>query len=99
MAGAKAKVKLKDRVLKQVQKAPSEVEDSFFDMIEKVQGMTLDQIMADKGLNFEKDLSRKKERIWTLRINRNWRAICLLHSGPVIEILAVLDHTKTDRLR
>jgi plasmid maintenance system killer protein len=99
VAGANARVHYQERVLKQVGKAPDDVEDGFFDMIEKVQGMTLDQIMADKGLNFEKDLSRKKEKIWTLRINKNWRAICLLHTGPVIEILAVLDHTKTDRLR
>lgn len=99
MASLKIQVEFKKSLVKQIQKAPGEVRDAFIDMIEKVQGMTLEDAMADKGLSFEKVISRKNEKLWTLRINRNWRAICLLHTGPVIEIIAVLDHTKAHAIR
>lgn len=75
------------------------VGEDFLDMIEKVQVMTLAEVMEDNGLSFEKVLRRKTDKLWTLRINRSWRAICKLHTGPVIEILAVLDHTKTHSIR
>lgn len=95
MTGNKVQLDFRESVEQQVQKAPAGVGDDFRDLVKKVKDMTLEEVMADKGLSFEKDLSRKKEKIWTLRLNRNWRAICWLHTGPVIQILAVLDHTKT----
>ena len=87
------KVQSKKSVAKQVSKAPEAVGDAFVDMIEKIQGMSLEQVMADNGLDFEKDQSRKKEGVWTLRISKGWRALCLLRTGPVIEIFGIKDPT------
>lgn len=97
MAGALVQVEFKKSVLKMVQKAPPGVAPAFVEMIERVQLMTLDQVMADNGLDFEKVLSRKSEKLWTLRVNRNWRAVCKLRTGPIIEILMVADHNNTHR--
>lgn len=95
MVSGLVKVEYQNRVWNQAKKGGVGAE--FLDMIEKVQDMTLPQVMADKGLGFEKILSRPREKLWTLRIDRNWRAICKLNTGPVIEIVVVADHTKTHR--
>ena len=97
MVGELVKVEYQQRVWNQAKKGEAGAE--FLDMVEKLQGMTLQQVMADKGLAFEKVLSRPKEKLWTLRINKNWRAICRLNTGPVIEIIAAADHTKTHSIR
>jgi mRNA-degrading endonuclease RelE of RelBE toxin-antitoxin system len=99
MQGSKVQVEFKNSVLKQVKKAPNEIREAFPDMVEKVQSMTLDEVRKDMGLDFEKVLSRPSEKLFTLRINRNWRAICKLRTGPIIEIIAVADHTKTHAIR
>ena len=93
MAGEKVRVGTDRRVLKQVEKAPAEVEDAFFEMIDKIQAMTVTEIMADKGLDFEKDRKRKKINGWTLRISRGWRALCFLHGGSILEIYGIRDPT------
>ena len=53
MPGEMIKVVTSKAVLKQLEKAPTEVEDAFFDMVEKVQRMTAPDLARDQGLDFE----------------------------------------------
>lgn len=99
MASEKVTVNTSKAVLKQVEKAPAEVEDAFFDMVEKVQGMTIPEVMADNGLDFEKDKKRKKVNGWTIRITRSWRALCLLRSGSIIDIYGIKNPTSAHSIR
>ena len=99
MAKEKVSVYTSKAVMKQVEKAPAEVEDAFFDMVEKVQGMTIAEVMADNGLDFEKDQKRKRLNGWTLRIIRTWRALCLLRSGSIIDIYGIRNPTSAHSIR
>jgi hypothetical protein len=68
-------------------------------MIAKVQGMTLKQVWSDNGLDLEKDRSREKTGIHTIRITKGGRALCLLRTGPVIEIFGIKDPTAAHSVR
>jgi hypothetical protein len=87
-----------DRIEKQVIKAGGHVPDDFLAMVEKVQGLNMDQLQHDKGLNWEKVQGKKAPRtglqLYSMRINSKWRALCVLHTGPIIEILAIREHDK-----
>lgn len=98
-ASENVRVITKKSIGKEVGKAPDAIGDAFLDMIEKIQNMTLEKVMADNGLNFEKDQSRKKEGVWTLRITKGWRALCLLRTGPIIEIFGIKDPTSAHSSR
>jgi hypothetical protein len=93
------RVKLKRKAEKQVDHESDAVFDAFYDMVEKIQGMTLEEVMRDKGLDFEKARGREAEKLWTCRITKSWRAVCLLKTGPIIEILMIWDPDEAHSVR
>jgi hypothetical protein len=95
----KARIILTAAVLKQIGKAPEGVEDAFFDAVAKIQASTWSQLVADQGLDLERDQSRKDAGVWTFRINRGWRALCLVRTGPVIEVFGIRDPTAAHSVR
>ena len=86
-----------DRILKQLKDGGPEVAAAFFQSLKKIHSFTsLAQLNQDHGLRWEK-LEDKvfpgtKMPVYSYRITGNWRALCALHKGPVIEIVAVFNH-------
>jgi hypothetical protein len=97
--GVKVRVVTKGSTLKLVEKAPEAVEEAFFGAVEKIQAMTLEQVMADNGLDMEKDQGRRRAGVWTFRLSRGWRALCLLRTGPVIEVFGIRNPTEAHSVR
>lgn len=86
-----------DRILKQLKGGGPEVAAAFFQSLKKIHTFTnLVQLNQDHGLRWEK-LEGKvfpgtRMPVYSFRITGDWRALCSLHSGPVIEVVAVSDH-------
>jgi len=73
-----------------------DVRAAFYESLKKIHAMESMAELPKSGLRWEKLEGRflpgSKKAIYSYRITKNWRAICILHSGPVIEILWVADH-------
>lgn len=86
-----------DRILKQLKAGGPEVAAAFFQSLKRIHSFTtMAQLSQDHGLRWEKLVGKTfpgtKIPVYTYRITGDWRAICKLRTGPVIEIVAVLDH-------
>jgi hypothetical protein len=83
-----------NRILKQVADGGQEVLAAFFRALAKIHSFSnMAELNQDQGLNWEKLVNKidpgTKLPLYTFRITLKWRALCLLHPGPVIEIVAV----------
>ena len=89
------------RIEKQLRKADDEVPKAFADMVEKIQAMDMVQLRQSKGLGWEKIPGRLHvgQQTYSLRINSDWRALCVLQTGPQIEILFIAKHDASYRCR
>jgi len=98
-SGKKIEISLKTGIEKQAAKAGGRIPEALVNMIDKVQGFNMGQLQADSGLNWEKVINKRDPgtglQLWSLRITGSWRALCVLHSGPVIEIRAIRNHDKS----
>jgi hypothetical protein len=85
-----------NRILSDLAGSEQDVKGAFFDSLKKIHAMKSMDELPRSGLRWEKLEGRAfpgtKNPIYSYRITKNWRAICLLHSGPIIEILWVCDH-------
>ncbi len=83
-------------ILKDLDGSDQEVQTAFYESLEKIHAMESMEDLSRGGLRWEKLEGRfypgTKKPLYSYRLNLNWRAVCLLHSGPVIEILWVADH-------
>jgi len=85
------------RVLNQLQGGGPDVLAAFFKALKKIHSYKgMDELRRDHGLNWEKldgkFLPGTKDALYSFRITGNWRALCVLRSGPVIEVVAATDH-------
>lgn len=85
------------RILKQLLAAGPEVTKAFFQSLKQIHSFTsMAQLSQDHGLRWEKLTGKTfpgtRIAVYTYRITGDWRALCKLHTGPVIEIVAVSDH-------
>lgn len=86
-----------ERILKQLDGSGEDVIAAFFESLKRIHSFkNLDDLRRDHGLRWEKlegkYLPGTKTPLYSYRITRNWRAICVLNQGPVVEIVVVTDH-------
>lgn len=86
-----------DQIRKQLKGASQEVNTAFFGSLATIHSFTsMTQLAQHNGLNWEK-LENKfypgtKLPMYSFRITVSWRALCLLRTGPVIEIVGISNH-------
>jgi plasmid maintenance system killer protein len=86
-----------ERIKKNLSGSAPEVPRAFYEALNRIHGIkSMDDLKKDHGLRWEK-LENKffpgtRDPLYSFRITDNWRAICRLHTGPVIEIVMVSDH-------
>jgi plasmid maintenance system killer protein len=85
-------------ILKDLANSDQDVKALFYGSLEKIHAMKSLEELSRGGFRWEKLEGRflpgTKKALYSYRLNRNWRVVCLLHPGPVIEILWVADHDK-----
>ena len=85
-------------ILRDLEGSEQEVRALFFGSLEKIHAMKSLEELSKGGFRWEKlegrFFPRTKKPLYSYRLNRNWRVVCLLNPGPVIEILWVADHDK-----
>lgn len=100
----KVTVLLKEKPLeKQLVKAGEDAAGAFFEMVEKIQQLTWSQLWSDKGLNLEKETGSGSGALWSVRVNRGWRAFLILKGNATLEIAFIKPpaqaHTVRQRTR
>lgn len=83
-------------ILKDLEDGGEDVKAAFFGSLKKIHAMQAMEELGRGGLRWEKLEGRlypgTKQPLYSYRLNRNWRVVCLLKPGPIVEILWVADH-------
>ena len=86
-----------DRIKRNLSDSGPDVPSAFFASLEKIHSFkSMEELRQDHGLRWEKlegkTFPGTRDPLYSFRITGNWRALCRLHTGPVIEIVVVSDH-------